>query len=107
MSTQCVIVFNNHLLLHQGGSYPIYATNTGGTVYGGEQTIITGPQFLRTDNISCIFGSIATPGYYISYTRCLCIAPHQYEDGLMELKVQITRGQTVLAGATKYRYSKL
>lgn len=67
---------------------------------------ITGPEFDSEDSISCIFGDVVTTGYYISGTKCLCIAPEQYNDGLVELVIRITRGAAVLTGATKYRYSK-
>ena len=88
------------------GSFPLYASRTIGKVFGGEQVFITVPEFKSEDTINCIFGDIVTDGYFISEEKCLCIAPEQYNDGLIELIIRITRGSTVLTGRTKFRYSK-
>ena len=47
-----------------------------------------------------------TPGAYLNEMECLCVAPEQSNDGLVELVVKINRGSAILTGATKYRYSK-
>ena len=88
------------------GSFPVHASQTVGKVFGGEQVFITGPQFEAQDTINCIFGDVVTDGYFISQEKCLCIAPEQYNDGIVQLVISITRGSAVLTGATKYRYSK-
>lgn len=75
-------------------------------MYGGEQVFITGPEFYPGDIISCVFGDISTNGYYVSTTKCLCIAPDWYYDGIVNLKIKIARGNAILTGATKYRYSE-
>ena len=98
----CYSIKNNVLI----GSFPVHASQTVGKVFGGEQVFITGPQFEAQDTINCIFGDVVTDGYFISQEKCLCIAPEQYNDGIVQLVINITRGSAVLTGATKYRYSK-
>lgn len=97
--------------MHPIESFPVYASRTIGKVFGGEQVFITGPKFEPKDTIKCIFGDIMTEGYFISGEKCLCISPEQYNDGLVDLVINITRltrifKSTVLTGDTKYRYSK-
>lgn len=87
-------------------SFTVHASRTVGKVYGGEQVFITGPKFSPGDRISCVFGGVTTDGHYISSQSCLCIAPEQYNDGIVNLEIRIARGNALLTGGTKYRYSK-
>lgn len=88
------------------GSFPVHASRSVGKVFGGEQLFITGPDFQSKDVIQCKFGDVSTTCYFINRDRCLCVAPEQYNVGLMELQIIIMRGSAVLKGATKYRYSE-
>lgn len=86
------------------GSFPVYSSQSVGSILGGEILTINGPTFNQNDNITCIFGKIETEGVYLTEQQCLCVVPQAENDGLVNLNIKIRRGAAILIGRTKFRY---
>ena len=96
------IAINNGQILP--GSFPVYPSQSVGSMLGGQIIMITGPTFTLDDDIVCVFGQNETQGAYLSQDKCFCVVPMAANDGIVDLNVRIKRGRIVLTGKTKFRY---
>ena len=77
-----------------------------GSLLGGETVILTGPTFKPEDEIICRFGDKEVNGLYLDAARALCVIPPVSEESLVELELELRRGNAELTGRAQFRYSE-
>ena len=88
------------------GSFPVYLSRSFGSLLGGETVILTGPTFKPEDEIICRFGDKEVNGLYLDAARALCVIPPVSEESLVELELELRRGNAELTGRAQFRYSE-
>ena len=68
--------------------------------------ILTGPAFNAEDDIICRFGEEEVDGLFLDSARALCVIPPVSEESLVELELELRRGNAELTGRAQFRYSE-
>ena len=62
---------------------------------GGTLVRVSGPCFEPSDDVTCLFGDISTPGVFIDQESVACISPAMSAIGRVEVMLEILRSNQV------------